>query len=176
MVAIGTACPHFSLPDTVSGRTVARSDYAGTPLLVMFICNHCPFVVHVADELARLGHDYGQRLGIVAICSNDEATYPADGPGPMADEAKRRRYTFPYLHDATQQVARAFDAACTPDFFLYDGSHRLAYRGQLDDSRPGSPEPVTGRDLRTAIDAVLAGSAPSAQQRPSIGCNIKWRA
>jgi thiol-disulfide isomerase/thioredoxin len=176
MVALGTTCPDFSLPDTASGRTVTRSDYAGNPLLVMFICNHCPFVVHVADELARLGRDYGHRLGIVAICSNDEVTHPADGPGPMAEEATRRGYSFPYLHDATQHVARAFDAACTPDFFLYDDRHRLAYRGQLDDSRPGSPEPVTGRDLRTAIDAVLAGSAPAAQQRPSIGCNIKWRA
>lgn len=176
MVALGTACPDFSLPDTVSGRTVVRADYSGKPLLVMFICNHCPFVVHVADELARIGRDYGHRLGIVAICSNDEASHPADGPGQMADEAKRRGYTFPYLHDATQQVARAFDAACTPDFFLYDGSHRLVYRGQLDDSRPGSADPVSGRDLRTALDAILAGSAPSAQQRPSMGCNIKWRA
>lgn len=176
MVALGTACPDFSLPDTASGRTVARGDFAGKPLLVMFICNHCPFVVHVADELARLGRDYGHRLGIVAICSNDQTTHPADGPGPMADEAKRRAYTFPYLHDATQQVARDFDAACTPDFFLYDCSHRLVYRGQLDDSRPGSPEPVTGHDLRAALDAVLAGSTPTAQQRPSIGCNIKWRA
>ncbi len=176
MVALGTACPDFSLPDTVSGRTVVRADYSGKPLLVMFICNHCPFVVHVADELARIGRDYGHRLGIVAICSNDEASHPADGPGQMTDEAKRRGYTFPYLHDATQQVARAFDAACTPDFFLYDGSHRLVYRGQLDDSRPGSADPVSGRDLRTALDAILAGSAPSAQQRPSMGCNIKWRA
>lgn len=176
MVALGTACPDFSLPDTVSGRTVVRADCSGKPLLVMFICNHCPFVVHVADELARLGRDYGHRLGIVAICSNDEASHPADGPGPMAEEARRRGYTFPYLHDATQQVAGAFDAACTPDFFLYDGSHRLVYRGQLDDSRPGSPDPVSGRDLRSALDAVLAGTAPAAQQRPSMGCNIKWRA
>jgi thiol-disulfide isomerase/thioredoxin len=176
MVALGTACPDFSLPDTVSGRTVSRSDFAGTPLLVMFICNHCPFVVHVADELARLGRDYAGRLGIVAICSNDEATHPADGPGPMAEEAARRGYSFPYLHDATQQVARAFDAACTPDFFLYDARHALVYRGQLDDSRPGSQEPVTGRDLRAALDAVLSGMAPAAAQRPSIGCNIKWLA
>ena len=176
MVALGTACPDFSLPDTVSGRTVSRSDHSGRPLLVMFICNHCPFVVHVADELARLGRDYGKRLGIVAICSNDETTHPADGPGPMAAEATHRGYTFPYLHDASQRVARAFDAACTPDFFLYDSRHMLAYRGQLDDSRPGSPEPVSGRDLRAAIDAVLAGAAPAEQQRPSIGCNIKWRA
>jgi len=176
MVALGTACPDFSLPDTVSGRTVDRSDFTGKPLLVMFICNHCPFVVHVADELARIGRDYGQRLGIVAICSNDETTHPADGPKPMAEEAKRRGYAFPYLHDATQQVARAFDAACTPDFFLYDAQHVLAYRGQLDDSRPGSPEPVSGRDLRAAIDAVLSGTPPAAEQRPSIGCNIKWHA
>jgi peroxiredoxin len=176
MVALGTRCPDFSLPDTVSGRTVSRSDYAGRPLLVMFICNHCPFVVHVADELARLGRDYGARIGIVAVCSNDATTHPADGPGPMADEARRRGYTFPYLHDHTQEVARAFDAACTPDFFLYDSTHTLAYRGQLDDSRPGSSEPVMGGDLRAAMDAVLAGSAPSATQRPSLGCNIKWRA
>ena len=176
MVALGTACPDFSLPDTVSGRIVSRTEHAGRPLLVMFICNHCPFVVHVADELARLGRDYGKRAGIVAICSNDETTHPADGPKPMAEEAARRGYTFPYLHDATQRVAHAFEAACTPDFFLYDGGHRLAYRGQLDDSRPGSPEPVSGRDLRAALDAVLAGSAPAAQQRPSMGCNIKWRA
>jgi thiol-disulfide isomerase/thioredoxin len=176
MVALGTACPDFSLPDTVSGRTVGRGNFAGKPLLVMFICNHCPFVVHVADELARISRDYANRLGIVAICSNDESTHPADGPGPMAEEAKRRSYNFPYLHDATQQVARTFDAACTPDFFLYDSGHRLAYRGQLDDSRPGSPDPVSGRDLRAALDAILAGTAPSAQQRPSMGCNIKWRA
>lgn len=176
MVALGTRCPDFSLPDTVSGRTVSRSDYAGKPLLVMFICNHCPFVVHVAEELARLGHDYGARLGIVAVCSNDVTTHPADGPGPMADEARRRGYAFPYLHDATQDAARAFDAACTPDFFLYDSTHTLAYRGQLDDSRPGSSEPVTGTDLRAAMDAVLAGSSPGTTQRPSVGCNIKWRA
>ena len=176
MVDLGTSCPDFSLPDTVGGRLVTRAEHAGKPLLVMFICNHCPFVVHVADELARLGRDYAGRLAIVAICSNDETTHPADGPKPMADEAKRRGYRFPYLHDATQQVARAFGAACTPDFFLYDGRHALAYRGQLDDSRPGSPEPVTGRDLRAAIDAVLAAKVPSTDQRPSIGCNIKWRA
>ena len=176
MVALGTMCPDFALPDTVSGRTVSRSDFSGRPLLVMFICNHCPFVVHVADELARIGRDYGNHLGIVAICSNDETTHPADGPTPMAAEAHRRGYAFPYLHDATQRVARDFDAACTPDFFLYDRGHALVYRGQLDDSRPGSAEPVSGRDLRTALDAVLAGSAPAANQRPSIGCNIKWRA
>lgn len=176
MVPLGAPCPDFSLPDTASGKLVSRRDFAGKPLLAMFICNHCPFVVHVADELARIGRDYAGTVGIVAICSNDEASHPADGPVQMAAEARQRGYAFPYLHDASQSVARAFEAACTPDFFLYDSAHALAYRGQLDDSRPGSGVPVTGRDLRAALDAIVAGRPVSPDQRPSLGCNVKWRA
>lgn len=178
MVPLGSPCPDFRLLDVVSGRAVARDDLSNAPaLLVMFICNHCPFVKHVRAELAAIGRDFAPRgVAIAAICSNDETTHPADGPGPMRAEAIDAGYPFPYLHDATQAVARAFDAACTPDFFLYDRSRRLAYRGQLDDSRPGNGRPVTGADLRAAIDAVLDGRAPATPQTPSIGCSIKWRA
>ncbi len=178
MVPLGTPCPDFRLLDVVSGREVARDDFKQAPaLLVMFICNHCPFVKHVRAELAALGRDFAPRgLATVAICSNDATTHPADGPGPMRTEAIDAGYAFPYLHDADQSVARAFDAACTPDFFLYDRARRLVYRGQLDDSRPGNGKPVTGADLRGAIDALLAGRAPVATQTPSIGCSIKWKA
>jgi len=178
MVPLGTPCPDFRLPDVVSGRTVSRDDLSkSTALLVMFICNHCPFVKHVRGQLAALGRDFAARgLAIVGICSNDETTHPADGPGPMRTEAIDAGYSFPYLHDEDQKVAKAFDAACTPDFFLYDRARRLAYRGQLDDSRPNNGKPVTGADLRAAIEAVLAGRAPAAPQTPSIGCSIKWKA
>lgn len=175
MLPLGTPAPDFSLPD-ISGETVSRDTYAGHPLLVMFICNHCPFVVHVAAELARLGNDYRDKLAIVAISSNDTSTHPDDAPDKMKEEAAQRGYSFPYLYDESQEVAKAYHAACTPDFFLFDAEHKLAYRGQLDDSRPNSDIPVTGKDLRAAIDAVLAGKPADEKQRPSAGCNIKWKA
>jgi hypothetical protein len=164
------------LPE-VDGGIVSIDDFADAPaLLVMFICNHCPFVKHVRDGLASIGRDYGARgAAIVGINSNDVAAYPADSPERMREEKHDAGYVFPYLFDATQDVAHAYRAACTPDFFLFDSVRRLAYRGQLDDSRPGNGVPVTGRDLRAALDAVLDGRAVDAQQKPSIGCNIKWR-
>lgn len=176
MLPLGTIAPDFQLPDT-TGRLVSRKDLKDSPaLLVMFICNHCPFVKHVRDELARLGRDYQSRgVAIVAINSNDVEKYPDDSPEKMADEAREAGYTFPYLFDETQQVAAAYHAACTPDFFLFDRERRLVYRGQLDDSRPQSGIPVTGKDLRAALDATLAGKEPDPNQRPSLGCNIKWK-
>jgi len=175
MLQLGTPAPDFSLPDT-EGGTVALSDFADREaLLVMFICNHCPFVQHVRQELASLGKEYEQRgVGIVAISSNDVKNYPQDGPEAMREEKRRAGYTFPYLYDESQEVAKAYRAACTPDFFVFDRQRRLAYRGQLDDSRPGNGIPVSGKDLRAALDAVLAGRPVSEDQRPSIGCNIKW--
>ncbi len=176
MLPLGTPAPDFSLPN-IDGRTVSLADFRDAKaLLVMFICNHCPFVKHVADELARLGRDYQAKgAAIVAISPNDVVAHPDDSPEKMKDEAKARGYTFPYLYDATQQVAQAYQAACTPDFFLFDASHKLAYRGQLDGSRPGNDVPVNGADLRTALDMVLAGKQVSAEQRASLGCNIKWK-
>jgi peroxiredoxin len=176
MLALGTAAPDFALPDT-DGRIVSRADLRDAKaLLVMFICNHCPYVKHVQAELARIGRDYlPLGVAIVAISANDAATYPDDGPDRMREEKARVGYPFPYLYDATQQVAKAYRAACTPDFFLFDRAGRLAYRGQLDDSRPKNTVPVTGRDLRAALDAVLAGRPLPAEQRPSVGCNIKWK-
>ena len=176
MLPLGTAAPDFKLTD-VNGKTVALADFKGKPLLVMFICNHCPYVKHIRDGLAQLGRDYANRGGaIVAISSNDVEEYPQDGPDKMKEEAKAAGYNFPYLYDATQAVAKSYRAACTPDFFLFDKEHRLVYRGQFDDSRPGNGVPVTGKDLRGALDAVLAGKAVPAGQKPSIGCNIKWKA
>jgi peroxiredoxin len=177
MLPLGTKAPAFSLPDTVSGKAVSLDALkSAQALLVMFICNHCPFVKHVRAELARLGRDYGPKgVGIVAISSNDAAAYPQDGPEAMAKEAEEAGYTFPYLFDADQSVAKAFAAACTPDFFLFDKDRKLVYRGQLDDSRPKNGLPVTGQDLRAALDAVLAGRPVNPQQMPSIGCNIKWK-
>jgi len=176
MTPLGEKAPAFTLPDPRAGRDVSLSEFDGRPLLVMFICNHCPFVVHVLDELVRLGVDYrGEGLGVVAISSNNVATHPDDAPDRMAQLAEEKGFAFPYLYDESQEVARAYGAACTPDFFLYDADHRLAYRGQLDDSRPNTDVPVTGRDLRAAIDAVLRGQKPSEDQRPSAGCNIKWK-
>ena len=175
MLELGTACPDFSLPDT-EGHTISNRDFAGKPLLVMFICNHCPFVKHIADELARLGKEYQAKgVGIVAICSNDAQNYPDDSPQRMKEEKQQRGYSFPYCYDEDQAVAKAFTAACTPDFFLFDKDHKLAYRGQLDDSRPDSGIPVTGQDLRAALDAVADGQQPPQAQKPSIGCNIKWQ-
>jgi peroxiredoxin len=175
MLPLGTAAPDFALPDT-DGNTVKLADYAGKPLLVMFICNHCPFVKHVAVELAKLGRDYAGKAAIVGINSNDVANYADDSPEMMKAEKASRGYTFPSLYDDTQKVAQAYHAACTPDFFLFDKDHKLAYRGQLDDSRPNGNTPVTGKDLRAALDAVVEGKKPNEDQRPSAGCNIKWKA
>ena len=176
MLPLGTPAPDFELPN-VDGRTVSFADAAGPQgTLVMFICNHCPFVKHVADELAALGREYLPRgIGMVAISSNDVSSHPADSPEQMVHEAEERGYAFPYLYDETQEVAKAYHAACTPDFFLFDGAGRLVYRGQLDPSRPGNDIRVTGSDLRAALDAVLAGRPVAAEQRPSLGCNIKWK-
>ena len=175
MLELGTAAPAFELPDADGTVHALRDD--ASAYLVMFICNHCPFVKHVADELARVGRDYAERnVAIYAINSNDIDNYPSDGPGPMKAEAAQRGYTFPYLLDEDQSVAQAYRAACTPDFYVFDTERKLAYRGQLDDSRPGNPTPVDGRDLRAALDAILEGNPVSAEQRPSIGCNIKWKA
>ncbi|MCH7581473.1 MAG: thioredoxin family protein [Acidobacteria bacterium] len=177
MLALGTRAPDFSLPDTVSGDVVSLADYSDKKgLLVMFICNHCPYVKHVRQELARLGSDYSNSgLGIVAISSNDIDAYPADSPEAMKTEAETFGYSFPYLYDETQMVAAAYTAMCTPDFFLFGAENKLAYRGRLDESRPDSSIPVTGNELRTAIDAVLAGDLVSDQQLPSMGCSIKWK-
>ena len=176
MLSLGTAAPDFCLPDT-EGAKVALSDFDGNRvLLVMFICNHCPYVKHVRHELARLGRDYASRgVGMVAINANDAAAYPEDSPEKMRAEKASAGYPFPYLYDETQEVAKAYGAACTPDFFVFDGDRRLAYRGQLDDARPGNGEPVTGHDLRVALDALLAGQPVAETQRPSMGCNIKWK-
>jgi thiol-disulfide isomerase/thioredoxin len=176
MLPLGTVAPGFSLPN-IDGRTVALDDVAkGKPFVVMFICNHCPFVKHVRDELARLGREYQPRgVAFVAISSNDAQKYPDDGPHKMREEAAAAGYSFPYLYDESQAVAKAYRAACTPDFYVFGPDRRLAYRGQLDDSRPKNAVPVTGRDLRAALDALLAGTPVSQDQRPSIGCNIKWK-
>jgi len=176
MLPLGTVAPDFRLPDT-DGRPVARDDFADAQaLLVAFICNHCPYVKHIRDELARFGRDYADSgLAMVAISANDVGSHPQDGPAEMAAEARQAGYVFPYLYDETQTVAKAYHAACTPEFYLFDGDRRLVYRGQFDDSRPGNDVPVTGRDLRAAVDAVLAGRPVAAEQKPSIGCNIKWR-
>ena len=176
MLPLGTPAPDFRLPDT-DGTLVSRDDLRDAPaLLVMFICNHCPYVRHIRDGLARFARDYQPRgLAIVAINSNDVAAHPDDRPAKMKEEREQAGYLFPYLFDETQAVARAYRAACTPDFFLFDRARHLVYRGQFDDSRPNSDRPVTGADLRAAVDAVLAGGAPPAEQRPSIGCNIKWK-
>jgi len=175
MLPLGTAAPDFQLPD-VSGKPVSLADFRGKPLVVMFICNHCPYVKHLRAELAQLGRDYLPRgMAIVAISSNDAEKYTEDGPELMKAEALAAGYLFPYLYDETQEVAKSYRAACTPDFYLFDAQHRLVYRGQFDASRPGRSEPVTGKDLRVALDAVLAGAAVAANQKPSIGCNIKWR-
>ena len=176
MLPLGTRAPDFTLPN-VDGRLVSLAGAVGPKgTLVMFICNHCPFVKHVADQLAALGRDFmPQGIGIVAISANDVATHPADSPEQMVREAEERGYPFPYLYDASQEVAKAYHAACTPDFFLFDGARSLVYRGQLDASRPGNDVLVTGADLRAAIEAVLAGRVPAGNQTPSIGCNIKWK-
>ena len=177
MLALGTAAPDFDLPDVVSGKRVSLATFAGTQaLLVMFICRHCPYVQHIKDELGRLWKDYaGKAIGIVAISANDAKNYPDDAPASLKAFAREEEFTFPFCHDDSQTVAQAYTAACTPDFFLFDAQRRLVYRGQLDESRPGNGKPVTGRDLRAAIDAVLAGRPVDSDQQPSIGCNIKWK-
>jgi peroxiredoxin len=176
MLELGTTAPDFRLP-TPDGTLVGRDDFTDAPaLLVMFICNHCPYVKHIREGLAAFSRDYGSRgLAIVAINSNDVAHHPDDRPEKMAEEARAAGYKFPYVYDETQSVAKAYRAACTPDFFLFDRQRRLAYRGQFDDSRPGNGRPVTGADLRAAADALLAGHPAPAEQTPSIGCNIKWK-
>lgn len=176
MVELGVKAPDFSLPD-VSGEMVSLSDFADAPaLLVVFMCNHCPYVIHVADGLARLAAEYQQRgVAVVGINSNDTATYPEDSPKNMAKEVKRRRYSFSYLYDESQEVAKAYRAACTPDFYVFDRQRKLVYRGQMDSSRPGGGDEVTGKDLRAALDAVLENRPVSANQKPSLGCNIKWQ-
>jgi peroxiredoxin len=176
MLPLGTKAPGFSLPN-VDGRVVSLADFAGAPaLLVIFMCNHCPYVKHVADSLAQLAREYqGRGVGVVGISSNDVPNYPADSPEQMVAEAEQRGYTFAYLYDETQEVARAYRAACTPDFYVFDKDQKLVYRGQMDSSRPDSGIPVTGKDLRAALDAVLAGKPVSPEQRPSMGCNIKWK-
>ena len=177
MLELGTPAPDFTLPDVVSGRTVSLASFNDEKaLLVMFICRHCPFVKHVQHELARLCADYRDRgLGIVAISANDAANYPDDAPEHLEDMAREQAFSFPVCYDESQEVAKAYRAACTPDFFLFDGRRTLVYRGQLDDSRPESGTPVTGRDLRAAIDAALSNRPVGPDQRPSIGCNIKWK-
>jgi peroxiredoxin len=176
MLALGTPAPAFRLPD-YDGRLHALEDFAAQPaLLVAFICSHCPFVRHLRQEFAAFAREYALRgLAVVAINSNDILAYPQDGPEAMREEGAALGYGFPYLLDESQDVAKAYQAACTPDFFLFDATRRLVYRGQFDDSRPGTERPVTGADLRAAVDALLAGRPPIAEQRPSLGCNIKWR-
>jgi peroxiredoxin len=179
MLALGTKAPDFELPDVVTGRTVSVRDFDDKrALLVMFICRHCPYVRHVREELARLGREFaGSEVAIVAISANDPTEYPEDAPESLAEEAREAGYAFPYLFDETQEVAKAYTAACTPDFFLFDADRALVYRGQLDASRPSNNGlPVTGADLRAAIDAVLSGAPVAEDQRASIGCSIKWRA
>ena len=176
MLPLGTTAPDFSLIN-VNGETVSRTDFADAKgLLVIFMCNHCPFVIHLADHLSQFARDYhGSGLAIVAISSNDVSSHPQDSPEQMVHEAEQRGYIFPYLYDEDQAVAKAYRAACTPDFFLFDGNHQLVYRGQFDSSRPDSGIPVTGEDLRQAVDAMLAGQPVSEDQKPSLGCNIKWK-
>ena len=176
MLALGTKAPHFRLPDP-QGKWVSLDDFKDAPaLLVVFMCNHCPYVKHIRSKLAEVAKEYQAKgVGVVGINCNDVASYPDDRPEKMAEEVKQVGYTFPYLYDESQEVAKAFRAACTPDFYLFDRERRLVYRGQFDDSRPGNGRPVTGADLRAALDAVLAGRPLPGNQRPSLGCNIKWK-
>ena len=177
MLPLGTLAPDFSLPN-VDGRRLSLADFEGAPaLLVMFLCNHCPYVKHIAPSLANFAKEYRQKgVAIVGINSNDATAYPDDSPEKMGLEVSERGYTFPYLYDESQEVAKAYHAACTPDFFVFDKQQRLVYRGQFDASRPNSGRPVTGEDLRRALDAVLAGTSVPEDQKPSLGCNIKWKA
>lgn len=177
MIALGTTAPDFNLPDTVSGKMMSlvelKSDRA---TVVMFICNHCPYVKHIQTELVQLARAYlPQGVSFVAISSNDVAQYPEDGPGPMKELAERLGFPFPYLYDESQEIARAYQAACTPDFYIFDQDLKLVYRGQFDDSRPSNQVPVTGKDVRAALDNILTGQPVNPEQKPSLGCNIKWK-
>ena len=178
MQALGSPAQFFSLPDVrAANNEVSLQDFVGQPLLVMFICNHCPFVIHIVEQMVALANNaQAQGFRVVAVSSNDTVAYPQDGPELMAEFAREWGFEFPYLFDESQEVAKRFGAACTPDFFIYDANHRLQYRGQMDGSRPGNGIPVTGHDLRSAIDLILAGKVVAEEQTPSIGCNIKWRA
>ena len=177
MIALSTPAPGFTLPDTISGKNISLNEVKGEKAtLIMFICNHCPFVKHVNEELVKLANDYlTKEIGFVAISSNDAASYPEDAPEKMKEVAAQLNYPFPYFYDETQQVARAYNAACTPDFFIYDEILQLVYHGQLDDSRPGNGIPVSGKDIREALDCIISNQPVSADQRPGIGCNIKWK-
>ena len=177
MLPLGTPAPAFALPDAVTGRTVASADFASSPLLlVTFICNHCPFVKHILDGFVGFAREFGARgVAVVAISPNDITGHPEDSPAEMARIARLKDFTFPYLYDESQEVAKAYQAVCTPEFFLFDRGRRLAYRGQLDGSRPGNRIPVTGADLRAACEALLAGTPPTREQVPSVGCSIKWK-
>lgn len=177
MLALGTPAPDFSLLEPATGKTVSLSDFKGQPLLVAFICNHCPYVIHIQQVFARFAEEYQAKgVAVVAINANDVANYPDDSPEKMIQQVNDIPYTFPYLFDESQQVAKAYQAACTPDFFLFDANHKLYYRGQFDASRPSNDEPVTGKDMRAALDSLLAGVAAPENQLASLGCNIKWKA
>lgn len=177
MLPLGTKAPDFELPDTISGKKLKLSDvYGEKATVVMFICNHCPFVRHINKGISKLAKDYTDKeVGFVAISSNDVENYPEDAPDKMKQNAEDHDFIFPYLYDETQEVAKAYDAACTPDFYVFDDQLELIYRGQFDDSRPGNSMPVSGRDIRTALDATLMGTKTYKKQKPSIGCNIKWK-
>nr|CAA6829442.1 MAG: PPO candidate 1 [uncultured Thiotrichaceae bacterium] len=177
MLELGVDAPVFSLPEPATGKTISLDDYAGQPLLVAFICNHCPYVVHIRQAFMEMAKEYQQKgVAFVAINSNDVDNYPDDSPDKMIEEVKLAGYDFPYLFDETQAVAQSYKAACTPDFFLFDQQHKLFYRGQFDSSRPRNDDPVTGENMRAALDDLLKGSAPPSDQRASMGCNIKWKA
>jgi peroxiredoxin len=177
MLQLGTQAPDFTLPDTVSGKTMSLSDLASDKAtVVMFLCNHCPYVLHVNEEIVRVVEEYNNKgVSFIGISSNDAVNYPQDGPDKMREHAQKVGYHFPYLYDESQDVAKAYDAACTPDFYVFDGEMKLVYRGRLDDSRPGNDLPLSGKDLRAALDAVLAGQEVDTTQYPSGGCNIKWK-
>lgn len=176
MKELGTPAPNFTLPDS-TGKTYSKDDYRGKALLVVFVCNHCPFVRHIGAKLGELTAEYAKRgIGVVLIGSNDIDTHPEDAPHKMPEFIREFGITVPYLFDETQEVAKAYEAACTPDFFLFNGEHNLVYRGQFDDARPGNNEPITGADLSAAVDALLEGNGPLPNQKPSMGCNIKWKA
>ena len=176
MLALGTVAPPFNLPQPGKDNSVNLSDFTGRPLLVAFICNHCPYVVHIQSAFAELANSCVEKgVAAVTISANDVAGYPEDGPDKMAELAEQYNYQFPYLYDESQSVAQAYQAACTPDFYLFDAAHTLVYRGQFDGARPGNDVAVSGDDLRAAVDAVLAGRPVSAEQQPSMGCNIKWK-
>jgi peroxiredoxin len=177
MIPLGSVAPSFNLPDTVSGKSRSLEELKGKQgTLIMFICNHCPYVKHLNKEIVAIANEYQSKgINVIAISSNDVGQYPDDGPDQMKVTAHQLGYNFPYLYDESQDVAKAYDAACTPDFYLYNKDLKLLYRGQLDDSRPKNTSPVTGKDMRDALDALLAGKAPTEDQKPSIGCNIKWK-